>query len=319
MRTSGRSRSISTGEPSKPRILLITGMSGAGRSSALKLLEDMGYEAVDNLPLSLLPGLAGNCDFKPHPIAVGIDIRTRDFAVENVFGEIEKIAQDGALDVKLVFLDCADEGLERRYTETRRRHPMAGDRPVLDGIRLERARVAPLRQRADLVIDTTGLRTAGLKRLLAGNFGLDEQPGLRLFVTSFSFREGLPREADLVFDVRFLENPFYDPELRHSSGRDPAVARFIAADPGWAPFFAALTQLLQTLLPRYDNEGKSYLTIAFGCTGGRHRSVFAAECLRDWLKTNGHSASVAHRDIERAAEPNIPDASSASRVDAAVA
>jgi RNase adaptor protein for sRNA GlmZ degradation len=287
----------------RARVILITGMSGAGRSVSLKFLEDMGYEAVDNLPLSLLPRLAAAGP--PHPVAVGIDIRTRDFAVDSVFGEFEKLTLEDGIEVRLVFLDCDDDVLARRYTETRRRHPLAGDRPVLDGIRLERQRVAPLRERADLVIDTSRLRTGDLKRLLAGNFALDAAPGLRLFVTSFSYREGLPREADLVFDVRFLENPFYEAALRDLTGLDAPVADFIAADPGWTPFFVALTGLLGTLLPRYDREGKTYLTIAIGCTGGHHRSVFAAERLAAWLQAEGWTAAVAHRDIGGPANPNM--------------
>lgn len=288
----------------KARVLLITGMSGAGRSTALKLLEDMGYEAVDNLPLSLLPGLVGSCGERQHPIAVGIDIRTRDFAVKSVFGELDNLIGHGGLDSRLVFLECDDEVLARRYTETRRRHPLAGDRPVIDGIRRERDLVSPLRDRADLVIDTSSLHRADLKRLLVGNFGLDDRTDLQLFVTSFSYREGLPREADLVFDVRFLDNPYYQPQLKMQTGLDPEVAEFVAADRSWAGFFGSLTALLSTLLPSYDREGKSYLTIAVGCTGGRHRSVFTAERLARWLEGSGYAVSVAHRDIELSPNPN---------------
>ncbi|HLY57166.1 MAG TPA: RNase adapter RapZ [Stellaceae bacterium] len=293
------------GGTARTRILLITGMSGAGRSAALKFLEDMGYEAVDNLPLSLLPRLAAAGP--PHPIAVGIDVRTRDFAVESVFGEFETLTVEHGLEVRLVFVDCDDEVLARRYTETRRRHPLAGDRPVIDGIRLERLRVAPLRDRADLMIDTSQLRTAELKRLLAGHFALDDRPGLSLAVTSFSYREGLPREADLVFDVRFLANPFYEPALRDLTGRDREVADFVAADPGWPAFFEGLTGLLRTLLPSYEREGKSYLTVALGCTGGHHRSVYAAERLGEWLAGSGYAVAVSHRDIGGPANPNIGD------------
>jgi RNase adaptor protein for sRNA GlmZ degradation len=285
--------------PDRPRVVLITGMSGAGRTTALKMLEDMGYEAVDNLPLSFLPRLVAGCTGPERPIAVGIDIRTRDFGVGTVLAELGRLIQDGSIDCKLVFVDCDEESLARRYTETRRRHPLAGDRPVLDGIRLERDLVSPLRERADLLIDTSTLHSAELKRILAGNFALHGAPGLRIFVTSFSYRQGLPREADLVFDVRFLKNPYYVPDLRHLSGLDGAVAAFIAADPDWDGFFAALTLLLRRLLPRYDREGKTYLTIAIGCTGGRHRSVYAALRLAEWLESEMLSASVAHRDIDR--------------------
>jgi RNase adaptor protein for sRNA GlmZ degradation len=292
------SRAPTQARPSaRPAILLITGLSGAGRTSSLKMLEDLGYEAVDNLPLSLLPGLATQT--RVWPIAVGIDVRTRGFAVANVLAELDNLVSGRGIESRLVFVDCDDEALARRYTETRRRHPLAGDRPVMDGIRLERQLVSPLRERADLVIDTSALLPADLKRLLAGHFALDERPGLKLFVTSFSFRRGLPREADLVFDVRFLDNPHYVPALRELTGLDDAVGAVIAADPGYAGFFTSLTALLTPLLPRYDREGKSYLTIAIGCTGGRHRSVYVAEELGRWLAAQGQRVAVAHRDLTR--------------------
>jgi len=297
--------STSPGNGERTRVLLISGMSGAGRSTALKLLEDMGYEAVDNLPLSLLRLLVDARGQQPRPIAVGIDTRTRDFGVSSLCEEISRLVETSGLDCRLVFLECDDDLLERRFTETRRVHPLAGDRPVADGIRLERTLMAPLRQRADIVIDTSGLHRPELQRLLVGHFGLGDRPGLRLFVTSFAFREGLPREADLVFDVRFLENPFYRRDLKDLTGRDPEVGAFVAADPAWQPFFSALTQLLGTLLPSYAREGKSYLTIAIGCTGGRHRSVYAVERLAHWLSGNGHMVSSAHRDIEKPVDPHV--------------
>ena len=276
------------------RVILVTGLSGAGRSTALKMLEDMGYEAVDNLPLSLLPRLVGATSRRERPIAVGIDIRTRDFAVPGLLTEIDRLT-----DAKLLFLDCDDEALARRYTETRRRHPLAGDRPVMDGIRLERDRVSPLRARADVVVDTSVLKPQELKRLLTGHFGLSDRPGLGIFVTSFSFRQGLPREADLVFDVRFLENPYYDPVLRSLTGLDAPVQAHIAKDPVFADFFDNLIRLIAPLLPRYDREGKAYLTIAVGCTGGRHRSVYVAERIGAWLADHGQTVTVSHRDVSR--------------------
>ncbi|HEV2678149.1 MAG TPA: RNase adapter RapZ [Aliidongia sp.] len=276
------------------RVVLVTGLSGAGRSTALKMLEDMGYEAVDNLPLSLLPRLVGVTSRREQPIAVGIDIRTRDFAVPGLLTEIDRLT-----DATLLFLDCDDEALARRYTETRRRHPLAGDRPVMDGIRLERGRVSPLRARADVVVDTSVLKPQELKRLLTGHFGLDNRTSLGIFVTSFSFRQGLPREADLVFDVRFLDNPYYDPVLRHLTGLDAPVQAHIAKDPVFADFFDNLIRLIAPLLPRYDREGKAYLTVAVGCTGGRHRSVYVAERIGAWLADHGQTVAVAHRDISR--------------------
>ena len=278
------------------RIVLVTGMSGAGRSTALKALEDLGYEAVDNLPLSLLPQLVAGAAER-HPLAIGIDVRTRDFTATRFLGALQPIA--GRRELSVVFLDCDDELLRRRYTETRRRHPLAHDRPVIDGIGLERHRVSPLREHADLVIDTSALTAADLKRLLSGHFALDAAAGVKVTVTSFSYRHGLPQDADLVFDVRFLENPHYVPELRPLTGLDPAVGARIAADPGFASFFGDLVRLLTPLVPRYESEGKSYLTIAIGCTGGRHRSVYVAERLAERLRETGQPVSVTHRDLAR--------------------
>ncbi len=295
----------STGPSEPARVVLITGMSGAGRSTALKLLEDMGYEAVDNLPLSLLPRLVGSAEADHRPIAVGIDIRTRDFAVENLLQEIERLASSGHLGCRLVFLDCDDDTLVRRFTETRRRHPLAIDRPVTDGVRLERRLVSPLRDRANLTIDTSILRPPQLRQVLDDHFGLAGGRRLSIFVTSFSYRAGLPRNADLVFDVRFLNNPHYDPALRELTGLDPEVATFIGADPGLESFFQSLIALLGPLLPRYDREGKSYLTLAVGCTGGRHRSVFIAERLADWLRGLGQAVTVSHRDLPPAGPPRV--------------
>jgi len=293
------------------RVLLVTGLSGAGHSTALKALEDMGYEAVDNLPLSLLPSLIHREVTARRPLAIGIDIRTRDFGTAAFFAALNPLAEQSGVDLRVVFLDCEDELLRRRYTETRRRHPLAGDRPVIDGIRLERERVSPLRERADLVIDTSALTAADLRRLLQGHFALDAAAGVSVFVTSFSYRNGLPRDADLVFDVRFLENPHYVPGLRPLTGLDATVGAYIEADPGFADFFKHLTDLLLPLLPRYDREGKSYLTIAIGCTGGQHRSVYVAERLAQWLRMQGKPVAVTHREVLQRERAQRPAASAA--------
>ena len=283
-------------------VLLVTGISGAGKTSALKALEDMGFEALDNVPLSLIGSLVlpGQRSLGAHglerPIAIGVDIRTRDFKVDTVLRELNELTGEDDVEVRVLFLDCDDEELARRFAVTRHRHPLAGDRPLQDGIDHERRLVSRLRDRADLAIDTTGLGPGDLKHLLQGHFG-QTSPGLSIFVTSFSYRRGLPREADLVFDVRFLANPHYDAELRPLTGQDGAVAAFIAGDPGFEAFFASLTALLMPLLPRYVAEGKSALTVAVGCTGGRHRSVFVAERLADWLAENDKRVSVRHRDL----------------------
>ncbi|WP_207483312.1 RNase adapter RapZ [Arenibaculum pallidiluteum] len=291
------------GHPGRPEgrrpVVLLTGLSGAGLSTALKALEDVGYEAVDNLPLSLLPALVPPGEAAGRPLALVVDSRTRAFTAAALTARLDELSARTDLWVRLVFLDCADEVLQRRFTETRRRHPQANDRPVMDGIRREREILWPLRLRADLTLDTSLLSTADLRRLVAGHLRLSADSPIHVFVTSFSFRLGVPREADLLFDVRFLDNPHYDPELRPLSGLDEPVARKVASDPDYPGFFTHLKDLLQPLLPRYAREGKSYLTIAVGCTGGRHRSVFVAARLAEWLGEQGYRVGLYHRDMER--------------------
>ncbi len=280
-------------------VILVTGLSGAGRSSSLKALEDIGYEAVDNLPISLLPALLAPSAALRRPLAVGIDVRGRDFAAEPLLAEIDRLKRRNDLAVRLLFLDCDAEVLVRRFTETRRRHPIAVDRPLADGIQKERALMLPVRERADEVLDTSALIGADLRRVLWSRFQLGADRSVAVTVTSFSFRHGLPREADLVFDVRFLENPHYDPVLKPLDGRDERIADFVGADPDFAPFFASITGMLERLIPRFYREGKSYLTIAFGCTGGRHRSVLLAERLGSWLGGRGQRVEIIHRDVDR--------------------
>ncbi len=285
--------------PPGRRIMLVTGRSGAGMSTALKTLEDLGHEAVDNLPLALVGPMIDQCQQQGRPIALGIDSRTRDFSADALIDRIERLRTQSELDVRLLFVDCDDDMLLRRFTETRRRHPLAFDRPVADGIRLESALLAPLRDCADLVIDTSLLTIHDLRRLLAGHFALDTRPNLYIFVISFSFRRGLPREADLVFDVRFLENPHWNPDLRPLTGLDPPVQQAIESDPDFPRFIDGVTGMLGPLLPRYNREGKSYLTIAVGCSGGRHRSVYIAERLAEWLRTLSDRVGIRHRDLHQ--------------------
>jgi UPF0042 nucleotide-binding protein len=281
--------------------VLVTGLSGAGKSSALKLLEDIGYEAVDNLPLSLLERLlpgSGSGGGAQNAIAVGIDSRTRNFRAADMIETVERLAARSDLTVELVFFDCDDDVLVRRFTETRRRHPLAADRPVADGIAAERELLAPLRDTADLVFDTSFLSLPDLRRQTEDYFALESRTGPVVTIMSFSYRGGLPREADLVFDVRFLANPHYVAELQPRTGLDAEVAAYIAADANFSPFIGRLVDLIDSLLPHYRREGKSYLTIAVGCTGGQHRSVFVASELAKCISGGEHVVILRHRDMK---------------------
>jgi UPF0042 nucleotide-binding protein len=275
-------------------------MSGAGMSSSLKAFEDLGYEAVDNLRLGLVPALLDFDQTATKPLVIAIDTRNANFSIDAVLRVYELLKTQKDVSVKLVYLECSDETLQRRFTETRRRHPLAVDRPVMDGILKERALLAPLREVADQVIDTSLLSIHDLRRLIAGHFPLATGGGLSIYVMSFSFRQGLPREADLVFDVRFLRNPYWDTALRDQTGQDPPVCAYIEEDEGLQSFMAHLGDLLLPLLPRYQQEGKSYLTIAVGCTGGRHRSVYVAERLARELAVKDYIVGVGHRDMAKA-------------------
>jgi UPF0042 nucleotide-binding protein len=282
------------------RFVLVTGMSGAGLSTGLKMLEDLGYEALDNLPLFLFDLLLRERESRHRPLAVSIDSRTRDFNADALVGRLTALRATSGIAVQLVYIDASNEVLLQRFTETRRRHPLAHDRPVIDGIQNERAILEPLKLAADVVIDTSDQSIHDLRRQIAGHFGLDRTPDLGVFVTSFSYRQGLPRDADLVFDVRFLKNPHWDPVLRAFTGQDPRVAAFIESDPECGPFMERLQGFLAPLLPRYRMEGKSYLTIAIGCTGGKHRSVHIAERLASWLREQGISVGLGHRGLSAA-------------------
>jgi UPF0042 nucleotide-binding protein len=286
--------------------VVVTGLSGAGRVTALHALDDMGYVAVDNVPLPLLGDLmrstTGNPGEMAAPLAFGIDTRTYGFDPHDLVRRVQSLRERRDISVRLLFLECDGETLQRRYTESRRPHPQAPDRPLVDAIGEERRQIGWMRDSADVVIDTSALSPHQFKQLLAGHFALGRGAGTRLSLMSFSYRRGLPREADLVFDVRFLKNPHYEPTLKALTGRDPEVAAYVASDPGYRPFVDGLKGLVGPLLPRFDAEGKSYLTIAIGCTGGRHRSVAIAEELADWLRGVGRSVTLSHRDAAVAGE-----------------
>ncbi|MEE2661693.1 MAG: RNase adapter RapZ [Pseudomonadota bacterium] len=282
-----------------PPVIIVTGMSGAGRSSALKALEDLGYEAVDNLPRALLPNILNGSSGAARPLALGVDVRTRDFDPKLFIKELDKLKQINDFRLRILFLDCASDVLLRRFSETRRRHPVAPDRRVVEGIKLERRILKALCEKADLVIDTTEMSVADLKRQLTIVFALSGPPRLPISVISFSYRHGIPPEADLVFDVRFLRNPHYEKALSNKTGLDKPVGDYIKDDRDFPVYFQNLTTLLIPLLPRFVEEGKSYLTIAIGCTGGKHRSVYLAERLGAWLGDQGEHTNIGHRDIER--------------------
>ena len=294
--------SSSTTPQTRRPFVLITGMSGAGRATALHALEDLGYVAVDNVPLPLLGDLvhstSGTLGGIAAPLAFGVDTRTYGFDPHDLQRRLRELRLRADLAPRLLFLDCDTETLRRRYTETRRPHPLAPDRPVSDGIADERRLIMDLRDSADVSIDTSALTPHQFKQLLGGHFAIGGVAGMRISVMSFSFRRGLPREADLVFDVRFLKNPHYDAKLKPMTGVDPEVVAFIATDPDFEPFMGRLEGMIGPLLPRFDAEGKSYLTVAVGCTGGRHRSVAIAERLAGWLRGAGRSVTLSHRDVD---------------------
>ncbi len=282
-------------------LVLVTGMSGAGRSTALAVLEDLGFEAVDNLPMRFMPALPAMIRAgATKRLAVGIDVRTLDFDPALLQQHIDRLSEVEKLGVLMVFLDCRDEVLIRRFAETRRRHPLAGDRPVAEGLQVERRTIAPLVEKATLVIDTSDHTIWSFRERLTGLLALPEGPtGPTVTVMSFAFRHGVPREADLVFDVRFMNNPHYDPELRPLTGLDDAVGAAVAADPDFEGYLNDVLTLLHRTLPRHQKEGKSYLTIAIGCTGGRHRSVYTVETLAQRLAERDIPVYRLHRDLPK--------------------
>ena len=287
--------------PPQQSILLVTGLSGAGMSTALRALQDLGWEVVDNLPIRLLGPLLAtpqtSGEASERPLALGIDSRTRGFSADNVVRSIKRLRETQKRDVTTLYLDCAGSELDRRYSETRRRHPLAEDRPAADGIAREREMLEPLRRWADHLIDTTTYSSNELQQEIRLRFSLGERSGPIVNVMSFGFARGLPRNADLVFDMRFLRNPHWVEELRPGTGLDPAVADYVRGDPAYEEAVGKIEGLLETLIPRYRAEGKSYVTIAIGCTGGRHRSVHVADRIGGFLRGLGHNPNIIHRNL----------------------
>ncbi|PTS78019.1 RNase adapter RapZ [Sphingomonas sp. HMWF008] len=291
-------------------ILLVTGMSGAGKSTVLRTLEDLGWEVVDNLPLLLLDRLLSaplpeGAERSRQPLALGIGARTRDFDPDRIVQRIKQLREQHGHDVGTLFLDCAGGELERRYSETRRRHPLALDRPAADGIARERELLSPLRRWANRLIDTTDLTANELAQQIRATFSGEGLGVPTLSVTSFGFSRGVPRNADLVFDMRFLRNPHWVPDLRPGTGLDADVSAYIAGDQAYEAAVGQIESLLLLLLPRYRAEGKSYVTVAFGCTGGRHRSVHVTERVAARLRDAGFSPTVSHRDLAAAPQDSL--------------
>ncbi len=285
-------------EQTTPTLVLVTGPSGAGRSTAINALEDLGYEVIDNLPLSLLPRLL---DGPPpsRPLALGVDVRNRDFGTSALIEMIDRLAADPDQTAQVLYLDAAEEELVRRYSETRRRHPLAPAGPPMAGIARERDLLVPIRSRADVLIDTTGLSPHDLRADIDRWFATGDGRRLGVTIHSFSYKRGLPRGMDIVMDCRFLRNPHWDENLRPLDGRDAAVDAYVAADERFDPFFERIKSLADLLLPAHKDEGKAHLSIGFGCTGGQHRSVAVAERLAAALAQDGWQVSKRHRELER--------------------
>ena len=281
-------------------VVLVTGPSGAGRLTAIRGLEDLGYEAIDNLPLPLLRQLFTLPQSSNQPLAIGLDVRTRGFSVRSFIEALAWMRRTGWLSPTLLYLGCTPEVLMRRYSESRRPHPMAQDETVEESIRRERETLAPLLERADLTIDTSSLSPHDLKARLRNDFAAAGDEGLSVIVESFSYKRGVPAGLDMALDCRFLRNPHWDAALRPQDGRDEGVAEYIGADPRHDAFMTKTLDMLLFLLPAYKAEGKAYFTVGFGCTGGRHRSVYMSQAIAKRLEQAGWRVSIRHRQLEQA-------------------
>lgn len=280
------------------RLILITGPSGAGRSTAIRALEDLDVEAIDNMPLSLLPALLQR-EPTGRPVALGFDARNSEFSAIAMIELIDNLSRRPDVSAELLYLDCRADILLNRFSETRRRHPLAPAESPDQGIAREMDLLQPIRVRADVLIDTSELTPHDLRAEVGQWFLPSETKTLAVTVNSFSYKRGVPRGLDMVFDVRFLRNPYWEERLRAGDGRDPAVAQYITADTRFEPFFDKVLDLVTLLLPAYSEEGKSHLSIGFGCTGGQHRSVLSCEQLGNALAERGWQVSKRHRELER--------------------
>lgn len=280
-------------------LVFVTGPSGAGHSTAINALEDMGYEAIDNLPLSLVGRLLSGPPLE-RPLALGIDVRNRDFSAGALLEVLGESVERYGYSSELLYLDCRDDVLLRRFSETRRRHPLEPNGDPARGIARAHDLLADARTRADVLIDTSELSPHELRAEIARVFMVGGAPMLSVSVQSFSYKRGLPRGVDMVFDARFLRNPHWDAGLRRMTGRDAAVQTYVADDARFDGFFDKVRELTLELLPAYRAEGKAHFAIGFGCTGGRHRSVTLAERLAKALAEGGWQVSIRHRELERA-------------------
>ena len=286
---------------SRQRLLLVTGMLGAGKTTALRALEDLGWETIDNFPVRLLSRLIDGPapvvgDYR-QPLAIGFDSRSRGFDPRQIIDRVKRLSGRDDVDITTLFLDCSDVELERRYNETRRRHPLAADMPAAAGIAAERELLDPLRRWADMVISTSELTSNDLQQVVREKFEHETTPAMTITVSSFGFSRGMPPVADLVFDMRFLDNPHWVAGLRDLTGQDEPVGAHIRKDPAWDEAFDRIRGLILLLLPRYAAQGKAYVHIAFGCTGGRHRSVYTAEQIAAALRAAGFSPTLLHRNL----------------------
>ena len=282
------------------QLVLVTGPSGAGRSSAIRALEDIGFEAIDNLPLSLLPRLLSGAA-PDKPMALGIDTRNRDFSTTALIDAIDRMGTDAPAAMQVLYLDCRAEVLLRRFSETRRPHPLAPAEDPGTGIAREFDLLGPIKARADILLDTSEMTPHQLRAELGRWFAPQSAQGLVVSVQSFSYKRGLPRGLDMVLDCRFLRNPYWQAELRALDGRDRQVADYIRTDERFQPFQERVMDLVDLLLPAYEAEGKAYFSIGFGCTGGQHRSVAMAQTMGKALAKAGWQVSIRHREIERGA------------------
>ncbi|MCT4609390.1 MAG: RNase adapter RapZ [Pelagimonas sp.] len=287
------------------RIVLVTGPGGAGRSTAINVLEDFGYETIDNIPLSFVPRLVDTTPVTARPVALGIDVRNRDFSVEGLLELMTYLKVSSRVEADLFYLDCEHSVLVRRYSETRRRHPLAPDETPGEGILRELALLEDVRKQADVLVDTSALTVHDLKSEMEGWFNVHRRQGMAISVQSFSYKRGVPQGLDMVFDCRFLRNPHWEPHLRPLTGLDADIASYVKEDSRYQGFFDRVSDLASFVIPACLEEGKAHFSLGFGCTGGKHRSVTLAESVAEALAHGGLQVSIRHRELERRGQTSL--------------